>query len=132
MATSGPSSTSGVCPKRLAYDDPSLAVVHVGRGRDWGLTGPGDGILPGCDRGALGPEDDSDLDDFSLFQSYFTGPGLLNPVPAVDGGKRVISWAICSAGADSHENRRSRSRNRHQKRATKTLTVRLKLNILDQ
>ena len=38
------------------------------------FTGPGDGVLPGCDGDDLGPDDDSDLGDFSRLQLNFT-PG---------------------------------------------------------
>jgi hypothetical protein len=37
------------------------------------LTGPGGGILPGCDGADLNDDGDVDLRDAGVFQSAFTG-----------------------------------------------------------
>lgn len=47
---------------------------------DWALlwpclTGPGGGILPGCDEADLDDDGDADLEDFSLYEMNFTGGG---------------------------------------------------------
>ena len=45
------------------------------------LTGPGGGVLPGCEGAALDGDADVDLLDFALLQSHFTGHG---PIADVD------------------------------------------------